>query len=311
MDYYQVLGLDEKATAEQIKRAYRVLARKYHPDVSKEPDAEEKFKEIGEAYKVLKDKEKRAEYDEIRKYGASNQGFKPPPGWEQRASNNQGGWRYSASDDVPPADFFDEIFGRHSSQGAGYSFNMHGEDVHYRLKISLAEAVNGSRREISFQASGVDDQGKPTTSTTTLNVSIPKGVISGQQLRLRGKGNPGYGNGLAGDLYLELELEPHELFTIEGRDLTIMLPVTPWEVALSEVIEVPTLTGAVTVKIPENAKQGQKIRLKGKGIPGNPPGNLFVLLQIVLPEKLSTEEKALFAEMKRKISFNPRENLKV
>jgi curved DNA-binding protein len=311
MDYYKALELDDKATAEQIKKSYRVLARKYHPDVSKEPNAEEKFKEISEAYRVLKDAEKRTAYDELRKYGPADQGYKAPPGWQQRTGGDNRGWHYSASDDVPPSDFFDEIFGRQSSRAGGRNFNMHGEDVHYGLTISLQETFDGSHRDISFQANELDQQGNPTGKTTTLSVTIPKGVVSGQQLRLRGKGNPGYGNGLPGDLYLEIKIAPHPLFVVEERNLTIVLPVTPWEVALGEAIEVPTFTGKIKVTIPANTKQGQKIRLKGKGIPGTPPGDLFVLLQIVLPQKLSEDQKVLFEEMQKKIVFNPREGIKL
>ena len=312
MDYYKVLEVGEDATADEIKKSYRVLARKYHPDVSKDADAEEKFKQLSEAYRVLKDKQKRADYDELRKYGGGSGGdFQAPPGWQQQTAGKNRNWQYTADSGGQSSDFFSEIFGNQSRGSGGRDFSMHGEDVHYTLQVSLEEAFNGAQREISFQSQDVDRQGRPSAKTNNLNVTIPKGVVSGQQLRLRSKGNPGFGTGQPGDLYLEIEVKPHPHFAIEGRDLTLVLPVTPWEVALGEAVEVPTFTGKIKVTIPDNAKAGQKIRLKGKGLPGKPPGNLFVVLQIVLPEKLSEEQKALFAEMKNKFAFNPREGIKV
>ena len=321
IDYYKVMGVDEKATTDEIKRAYRKLARKYHPDVSKEPDAEEKFKRVGEAYEVLKDPEKRAEYDQLRKYGAvGGEEFTPPPGWESRAGFGEGG--FTAGDAGGFSDFFEQIFGGAARRGGGGfggfegarrggGFAMRGEDLHYRMEVTLEEAYRGTSRAISLQTQEVDGKGNVRPKTKTLNVKIPPGVTDGQKIRLKGQGGPGIGGAPNGDLYLEILIAPHSRYMVEGKDVTLVLPVAPWEAALGATVKVPTLGGPVNLTIPPNARSGQKLRLKGRGLPGKPPGDQYVVLQIVLPEAKTAEQKAMFEEMRKKIPFNPRAHLGV
>jgi len=308
MDYYEVLGLKSDATPEEIKKTYRRLARKYHPDVSKEDDAEEKFKSLSEAYLTLKDPEKRAEYDELLKYGPAGPRGGPPPGWT--AADDGTSWRYENIDPGYAGDIFEELFGKHRQRGGG-GYSMRGDDVHYRLAVTLEEAFPGSSQTISFQSSQVDENGRMRPDQTTLKVTIPAGVTAGQQLRLKGKGNPGFGGGEPGDLYLEIAIAPHPVFSIDGRDLTMTLPVSPWEAALGESVNVPTLGGPVRLTLPAGASGGQKLRLKQRGLPGKPAGNLYVILQIAMPPRLSDEDKALFRKLKEQIKFDPRANIKV
>ncbi|MEA3291325.1 MAG: DnaJ domain-containing protein, partial [Pseudomonadota bacterium] len=241
IDYYEVMGVDEKAAADEIKRAYRKLARKYHPDVSKEADAEEKFKQLGEAYEVLKDPEKRAEYDQLRKYGAvGGEEFRPPPGWQSEAGFGGGG--FTAGDAAGFSDFFEQVFGGASARAGGPGgfegartgggFAMRGEDLRYRMEVSLEEAFNGSSRTISLQTQEVDAQGQVHPKTKTLNVKIPAGVTDGQKIRLQGQGGAGIGGAGNGDLYLEIMIAPHARYMVEGKDISLVLPLAPWEAAL-------------------------------------------------------------------------------
>jgi curved DNA-binding protein len=239
-DYYAALGVSESASPEDIKKAYRKLARKYHPDVSKEDKAADKFKDIGEAYEVLKDPEKRAEYDQIRKYGARTDGsFQPPPGWQ--SASGFGGGGYTEADARQFSDFFEEIFGgghRAGGQGRGgfgdfgQSMRMRGEDVHARLALFLEEVFHGCEKQVSFTVHEPDKQGRIRERQKTLNVKIPAGMREGQHLRLKGQGSPGYGGGEPGDLLLEIELAPHPVFTVEGRDVLVTVPIAPWEAAM-------------------------------------------------------------------------------
>lgn len=315
-DYYKTLGLEQGASTEEIKKAYRKLARKYHPDVSKDNDAEERFKAVGEAYAVLRDAGKREEYDTFLKYGEAGPGPGPTPDWGQGSGDGAQWYQYQNSSAYNPDDILEAMFGRRSraggsATGRGFDFAMHGDDVHYRMEITLNEAYHGSKRAITFQTRGMDEQGRPFQRPQTLNVTIPKGSVSGQKLRLKGKGNPGISGGQPGDLYLEMEISPHPYFSVEGRDLTLLLPVTPWEVALSERVEVPTPEGPMKLKIPVNAKTAQKIRLKGKGLPGKPAGDLYVVLQITMPAKISEDDRKLFEQMKSTMDYNPRSEIKV
>ena len=315
-DYYQILGVNESASADDIKKSYRKLARKYHPDVSKEADAEARFKEVGEAYEVLKDPEKRAEYDQLRKLGArgGDGNFRPPPGWESAAGFGGGG--YTEADARHFSDFFEEIFGRsgqaHRDYGRGGQqrhFRMRGEDIHFRLALFLEEAYKGGERQIQFQVPEADEHGRMKYRQKTLNVKIPAGIGAGQHIRLKGQGAPGIGGGEAGDLFLEIELAPHPLYSVDGKDLTLTLPIAPWEAALGATVKVPTLDGTVNLKIPPNAQSGQKLRLKARGLPGKPAGDQYVVLQVVMPTDLNPKAKELFEQLATEASFNPREKL--
>ncbi|MFC4258376.1 DnaJ C-terminal domain-containing protein [Marinobacter lacisalsi] len=313
-DYYAALGVSESATPEEIKKAYRKLARKYHPDVSKEEDADTKFKEVGEAYEVLKDPEKRAEYDQLRKYGARGDGsFEPPPGWQ--SASGFGGGGYTEADAGQFSDFFEEIFGGGRGFGGGFrqqTMRSRGEDVHARLPLFLEEAFNGCEKHVQFAVHELDDHGRVVARQKTLKVKIPAGMREGQHIRLKGQGSPGIGGGANGDLFIEVELAPHPHFTVEGRDLLITVPVAPWEAALGASVTVPTLGGKVNLKVPKGSNSGRKLRLKGKGLPGKHPGDQIVVLQVVMPEQHSDEAQSLYEKLaKAESHFNPRSKLHV
>ncbi|PAV25837.1 DnaJ C-terminal domain-containing protein [Tamilnaduibacter salinus] len=312
-DYYQVLGVDENASPEEIKKAYRKLARRYHPDVSQEEGAADRFKEVGEAYEVLKDPEKRAEYDQIRQYGAQHGGqYEPPPGWESASSFGGGG--FTDADSAQFSDFFESIFGGGRRTGGfggfGQSMRMRGEDVHARLALLLEEAYEGCQKTLRFEVTEPDDQGVPRRRNKSLKVTIPAGMRQGQSLRLKGQGSPGFGGGDPGDLFIEVDLAPHPLFTVEDRHLLMTLPVAPWEAALGTSVEVPALGGRLRLKVPKGATGGQKLRLKGKGMPGKPPGDLIVTLQVAMPKQHSERAEALYRELSEvEQSFDPRRHL--
>lgn len=305
-DYYKIMGVSRDASAEEIKRAYRKLARKYHPDVSKEPDAEARFKEINEAYEVLKDPKKRAAYDQLGTRWKAGEEFRPPPDW------NVGGFDFGGFEGGPThfSDFFEALFGGASPFGARrgprQGFRMRGENEYAKLQISLEEAYRGATRTITLQIPEPDAQGRLVLRTRTLQVRIPAGVTQGQQIRLAGQGAPGIGGGPAGDLFLEVELLPHPLFRLEGRDVYLDLPVTPWEAALGATVSVPTLGGTVDMKIPAGSQSGQKLRLRGRGLPGRSPGDQYVVLQIMTPPAHSEAAKDLYRRMAREMPFNPR-----
>ncbi|RMJ04257.1 Curved DNA-binding protein [Marinobacter litoralis] len=315
-DYYAVLGVSESASPEDIKKAYRKLARKYHPDVSKEDDATDKFQDVGEAYEVLKDPEKRAEYDQLRKYGARDDGsFQPPPGWQ--SASGFGGGGYTEADAGRFSDFFEQMFGGGQHAGTGFggggfrqSVRMRGEDVHARLALFLEEALNGCDKQVSFTVREVDDHGRLVPRQKTLKVKIPAGMRDGQHIRLKGQGAPGMGGGAPGDLFLEIELAPHPHFTVEGGDVLVTVPIAPWEAALGATVTVPTVGGKVNVKVPKGSTSGRKLRLKGKGFPGKHPGDQIVILQVAMPEQHSAEANQLYeklAELEK--NFNPRSKL--
>lgn len=308
-DYYKILGVDESASAQELKAAYRRLARKYHPDVSKEPDTDERFKEIGEAYEVLKDPDKRAEYDQLRARGARRPdgGFEPPPDWASRAGFGQGG--FTGADASQFSDFFDAMFGG-GRQTRGQSwYAMRGDDIHHKLPIFLEEAFSGAEKTISLRAPEVDPQGRVQQRQRSLKVKIPSGVTEGQHIRLRGQGAPGQGGGEPGDLYLEIQIAPHPVYSIEGRDLSMDLPVTPWEAALGATVTVPTLAGRVQLKVPQGTHSGKRLRLRGKGLPGKQPGDLYVTVQVKMPPAQTERSKELFRQLAEEVPFNPREAL--
>ena len=310
-DYYETMGVERDATQDEIKRAYRKLARKYHPDVSKEADAEQKFKQVGEAYEVLKDPEKRVAYDQLGKAGAAGEEFTPPPNWDAGFEFSGGG--FTEGDSAAYSDFFESLFGQEAKQAQGRqrSYHMRGEDHHARVLIDLEDAYNGAARTITLQAPDLDARGHVHTRDRTLNVKIPKGIRQGQKIRLNGQGSPGMGDGAAGDLYLEIEFKPHTLYRVENQDLYLDLPMAPWEAALGATVKTPTPAGVVDLKIPAGSASGRKMRLKGRGIPGKKPGDIYVLLRIALPAADSDKAKELYKKMQQELAFNPRAALGV
>ena len=310
-DYYQIMGVPRGASQDEIKRAYRKLARKYHPDVSKERNAEARFKEIGEAYEVLKDQEKRAAYDQLGQNWKAGQDFTPPPNW------NTGSFEFrtrgfSGTDADGFSDFFENLFGGgvfragRGAQGAGFA--MRGEDQHAKIQISLEEAYHGTTRTVQIATPSFDQHGRAVRKTRSLQIKIPAGIAQGQQIRLAGQGIPGANGGAAGDLYLEIELPPHPLYQVEGKDIYLNLPLAPWEVALGATLTVPTLGGKVELKIPPGSQSGQKLRLKSRGL-GKPPGDQYVVLQIVVPKPRTEKEREIYQQMARAMPFNPRSHL--
>ena len=312
-DYYKIMGVERDAGQDDIKRAYRKLARKYHPDVSKEENAEARFKEIGEAYEVLKDPEKRAAYDQLGANWKAGQDFNPPPNWDAGFEFSGGG--FSAGDASAYSDFFESLFGHgFGSAQAGRrhaGFHARGEDHHAKVLIDLEDAYRGATRSVTLRAPELDNSGHVTTRQRTLNVKIPKGVKQGQRIRLSGQGAPGHGKGAAGDLYLEIGFRPHAIYRVEGRDVYLDLPIAPWEAALGATVKVPTPAGIVDLRIPAGTDSKRKLRLKGRGIPGKPAGDLYVLPQISLPKADSKAAKALYKKMEQELAFNPRKTLGV
>lgn len=295
-DYYRIMGLERTASAEDIKRAYRKLARRYHPDVSKEPGAEERFKEIGEAYEVLRDPEKRAAYDRLGSQWQAEQDFTPPPDW--RGTHGGGGGPH-IFEGQEFSDFFESLFGS-GRRGA----SARGADETAHLTITLEDAFHGATKPVRLTIPQRDAHGRLVPEQRTLNVRIPKGIQQGQQIRLAGQGNPGRAG--AGDLYLEIAIAPHPLYRLDGRDLYLTAPVSPWEAALGARLKVPTLAGTVEVRLPEGSQSGQKLRLKGRGMPGTPPGDQYVLIEIVNPKADSEKARELYRAMARDLAFDPR-----
>ena len=312
-DYYKIMGVEREATEDEIKRAYRKLARRYHPDVSKEPNAEARFKEVGEAYEVLRDPEKRAAYDRLGADWKSGQDFRPPPDWDQGFEFHGG---FGGADSGQFSDFFETLFGRGGpgfgyARHAGREFHARGDDTHARVLIDLEDAYRGAARAVTLKHTELGPDGRPQLKERTLNVRIPKGVRQGQRIRLAGQGGAGLGQGGAGDLYLEVEFRPHAAYRVEGRDVYLNLPVAPWEAALGATIKVPTPAGTVDLKIPMNSSGGRKLRLKGRGIPATPAGDLYVVLQIALPPVDTEAARNAYRELERTSNFNPRASLGV
>jgi curved DNA-binding protein len=310
-DYYSVIGVEKDATQDEIKKAYRKLARKYHPDLNKDEGAEEKFKEIGEANAVLSDLEKRAAYDQLGSGAQPGQEFRPPPDWDAGFEYSGGAGGMEGGDGADFSDFFDNLFGQnHRKERAQRAqFHAKGQDHHARILIDLEDAFTGAKRAIQLKVPKVTADGHVITEQRTLNVNIPKGVRAGQHIRLKGQGTPGLGKGTAGDLYLEVEFKPHPHYHAEGRDLYLDLPVAPWEAALGGKVKAPTPTGTVDVTIPVNSSQGRKMRLKGRGIPGKTPGDLYIVLQIALPPSDNDKAREFYKKMADELAFNPRAGL--
>ena len=290
-DYYKILGVDRKAGDDEIKKAYRKLARKYHPDVSKEANAKEKFQEVSEAYETLRDKEKRAAYDSLGSGFRQGHDFRPPPDWFDRFG---GGNRSEDLHGVDLGELFESmgLFGR---AGRRSRRSFAGEDFEVPVRLTIEEAARGTERTVQLDGRG-------------FTARIPRGATDGQRLRLRGKGGPGMNGGPPGDLYLQIALEPHPLYRAHGHDLDLEVPLAPWEAALGAQIEVPTLEGRVQMKVPAGSKAGQKLRLAGRGLPkpGGGAGDLYAVLSIAVPGTLTEREKELYEALRDTSRFNPR-----
>jgi len=300
-DYYQTLKVGRDASQDDIKKSYRRLARKYHPDVSSEPDAEEHFKAIGEAYEVLKDRDKRAAYDQLGSNWKAGQEFTPPPGWEHMFGGGSRGAGASAGGfggSVDFSDFFESLFGGVPGGRRGGPVRRRGPDNRITVQVSLEEAHAGSNRVVRLQNG---------SETRRLNVKIPAGVSDGQQIRLAGQGQPGSGGAEAGDLYLEVVVMKHPLYTVAGKNVSLDLPITPWEAALGGTVKVPTLGGVVDLKVPAGSKSGAKLRLKGRGLG---QGDLYVCLQILTPPADSETAVNIYERMRDELGFDPRKDLK-
>ena len=321
-DYYATLGVERSASTDDIKRAYRKLARKYHPDVSKETDAEARFKEVGEAYEVLKDPEKRAAYDRLGADWKAGQEFRPPPGAGAGGTRREyhyrsgGGEPFGTQGQGGFSDFFETLFGGGGMAGGmgdtsgtrgGRSFHYRqagparGEDQQARVQISLEDAFNGASRTLELRS--------PDGGKRSIRVDIPRGVTEGQRIRLAGQGLPGMNGGPAGDLFLEVTFEAHPIFEADGRNIRLTLPIAPWEAALGETVGVPTLGGRVELRIPAGSQSGRRLRLKGRGLPGTPPGDQIVTLRIDTPPANTSFARTLYEEMRNKMPFNPRQDM--
>ncbi len=325
-DYYAALGVERSATQDEVKRAYRKLARKYHPDVSKEPNAEAKFKEVAEAHEALIDPERRAAYDDIAKRQASGQAFEPPPGWDSGFEfSGRGSEGRANAGDADFSDFFESLFGRgrggdragrSGSEGlrraGGSAGPVQGGDHHAKVSIELHDSYQGARRTMSLRMPVEGPQGRATLQERQLEVTIPKGVREGQHLRLVGQGAAGYGGGAAGDLYLEIQFLPHPLYRLDGRDVIFDLPVSPWEATLGVTVTAPTPDGPVQLSVPAGSTQGRKLRLKGKGLPGLPPGDLYAVLTVALPPAASEPQQAAYQALAQSFAdYNPRASLEL
>jgi curved DNA-binding protein len=313
-DYYKVLGVERSADQDEIKRAYRKLARQFHPDINKEPSAEDRFKEVGEAYEVLGDAEKRAAYDDVGKGFQQGQDFRPPPDWDA-------GFEFtgapSGAEQHEFSEFFESLFrgaarsSRSKSRRGAAEFHARGSDHHARIYIDLRDAFQGGKRTITLKVPEIDESGHVAVRERTLSVDIPKGLEEGKSIRLKGQGSPGIGRMPAGDLYLEVYYAPDPVFRLSGKDVYFDLPVTPWEAALGAEIKVPTPSGQIMLKIPPGSFQGREMRIKGRGLPAKAPGDLYAVLQIALPAADTAQAKDIYREMERKLAFNPRAKLGV
>jgi curved DNA-binding protein len=331
-DYYKIMGLPRSASADELKKAHRKLARQYHPDVSKEKDAEARFKDLSEAYEVLRDPEKRAAYDQLGAHWQAGQDFRPPPDWNASAERQGrgfewGGQRTGRAQGADFSDFFETLFSQgfaphpearpRSSGGANarrHSFSSKGQDHHAKIQIDLEDAYTGAAKTLNLRVPHRDAQGQSLEQTHQVSFNVPKGIRAGQQIRLPGQGGQGVGSGLPGDLYLEVEFRPRSAagphYRIEKHDVLLDLPVTPWEAALGAEVQAPTPGGAVLVKIPAGSSEGGKLRLKGRGIPSTTPGDFYFVLRVVAPPAHTDSDKSFYTDMARQFqSFKPRESL--
>ncbi len=310
-DYYAIMGVPRDATADQIKQAYRRLARKYHPDVSKEPDAEARFKEVGEAYEVLRDPARRAAYDQLLKGGhRPGEQFRPPPDWGAGFEFTAGPDEDAFAFEGDPSEFFEALFGRAGFGRRGGARGFHrpgrGRDHHARVVIDLPAAIEGGTRTLTLRVPEWDEEGRPRLRERTLDVRIPRGIQAGQHIRLAGQGEQPPGSE-PGDLLLEVEFAPHPLLRAEGRDLYMELPVAPWEAALGASVRLPLPGTPVELKVPPGSKAGTRLRLRGRGLPASPPGDLYVTLRVVLPPVQGAAVRAAYEALRDAApGFDPR-----
>jgi curved DNA-binding protein len=315
-DYYDILGVQRNATKEDIQRSYRKLARKYHPDINRDAGAEDKFKEINEAYEVLKDPQKRIRYDQLGTGWRHGQEFRPPPGWEFQfdfGPEAQGGQQafFWSSGTEGFSDFFETLFGRGSPpEGQGHRTffrQRHGTDQEAVLRLTLEEAFRGGAKNITLQSRSLAADGSLSTREKRYEVKIPPGILPGQKIRLTGQGAQDSEGGPRGDLYLKVEIEPHPRFRIEGRNLLTELAIAPWEAALGMELKIQTFE-TVSIRVPPGTQGCQKLRLKGKGMPNakGQAGDLYVVIKIRIPKTLSPQERKLFSELSKVSSFDPR-----
>jgi curved DNA-binding protein len=331
-DYYKIMGVGRSASADELKQAHRKLARKYHPDVSQEKDAEARFKDLSEAYEVLRDPEKRAAYDQLGAHWKAGQDFRPPPDWNTGAEHAGRGFEWGFKTERPGqgadfSDFFESLFSRGfatqagrgtgaaSASGNGRSrrqaFSSKGEDHHAKILIDLEDVYSGAAKTLSLRLPQLDAQGRSVAQTHQISFDVPKGIRAGQHIRLTGQGSPGEGGGEAGDLYLEVAFRPRAAggpnYRVDKHDVYLDLPITPWEAALGAEVQAPTPSGTVEVKIPPASSSGRKLRLKGRGIPGSTPGDFYLVLQLVTPPVHTDSDKTVYTDMARQFkSFKPR-----
>ena len=311
-DYYQILGVDRQATREQIKKAFRKKARLYHPDVSKEENAEAMMKDVNEANAVLSDPEKRAAYDSLGSASPNGRDFRPPPGWNEGFEFSGDGM--SEAQAAQFSDFFSELFGGQMPNSGNHTHPRRagrGEDHHAKIVLDLEDAYLGASKTLTLRVPQADADGRLKLAEHTVVVQIPLGVREGQLIRLTGQGAPGSNGGKAGDLYLEVHFHEHARYRVDGRDVYATLPISPWEAALGADVKAPLPNGTVEVHIPEGSQTGRKLRLKGRGLPGEPPGNLYLVLELVLPPATSPEARKFYQDMAVELAFNPRQALGV
>jgi len=305
-DYYKVLGVERTASDDEIKKAFRRLARKHHPDINKAPDAQARMQELNEANEVLRDKEKRAAYDRVGQGAQGGQDFQPPPGWNS-------GFEFSgrpdeSGDAADQSAFFEALFGA-ARRGGARAGPVRGQDHHAKIVVPLEDSFQGATREITLHSPVMDAAGNVVLEERTLQVGIPKGIRAGQQIRLAGQGSAGFGQGPRGDLYLEVEFAPHATWRVDGRDVYFTLRVAPWEAALGATVDVLTPDGTVEMNVPAGSQTGRKLRLRGRGIPGKTPGDFYVMLELVLPPALDDRARAAYRQMASDLAFDPRASL--
>jgi len=314
-DYYKILGVGEDADLKEIKKAYRKMALKLHPDVNPDADANDKFKELAEAYEVLKDEQRRAEYDEMRQYGGSSSGgFEPPPGWQPGAGSYAGG-----REQADFSDFFNSVFGNGGNGGfntgqgsergprnSSEYFTSKGQDAEIEVPMFLEDTLLDHEKTIQFSIPSLEN-GQVVHKSKTLKVKIPAGVNDGERIRLKGQGGIGHGKGPNGDLYLHIRLVPHPLFDVQAHNLILTVPIAPWEAALGAKITVPTLTGKINLSVKPNSQTGQKLRIKGKGLKTRTEqGDLIAVLKVVMPESTNEQDESLWQQLAQSHTFDPR-----
>ena len=328
-DYYNIMGVERSATSDELKKAHRKLARKYHPDVSQEKDAEARFKDLSEAYEVLRDPEKRTAYDQLGAHWQAGQDFRPPPDWNAGAEHTGRGFDGGFKSEGPNrstdfSDFFESLFSqgfaappgsksgaRSNGRSRRQAFSAKGEDHHAKILLDLEDVYNGATKTLSLRVPQLDAEGRRIEPTHQITFDVPKGIRAGQHIRLAGQGSPGAGDGKSGDLYLEVAFRPRAAgspnYRVDKHDVYLDLLISPWEAALGAEVQAPTPSGTVEVKIPPASSSGRKLRLKGRGIPGSTPGDFYFVLKLLTPAAHTESDKSFYADMARQFtSFKPR-----